>query len=40
MGNFQAALDAYEQAVQLHPYLEGYDEITTNLRRSLGGVAL
>lgn len=40
LGNYKAALNAYEAAHQLHPFLEGYDEITQSLRKSLGGLAL
>jgi len=40
LGNFKAALSAYEAAHQLHPYLQGYDKITETLKKSLGGQAL
>jgi tetratricopeptide (TPR) repeat protein len=33
LGNYAAALKAYEQAAALHPYLEGYEEITTALKK-------
>ena len=36
-GNYAAALKAYEQAAALHPYLEGYEEITTALKKLAAG---
>ena len=37
LGNYAAALKAYEQAAALHPYLEGYEEITTALKKLAAG---
>ena len=37
LGNYAAALTAYEQAAALHPYLEGYEEITTALKKLAAG---
>lgn len=37
LGNYTAALKAYEQAAALHPYLEGYEEITTALKKLAAG---
>jgi tetratricopeptide (TPR) repeat protein len=37
LGNYAAALKAYEQAAALHPYLEGYEEITTALKKLVAG---
>ena len=40
LGNYDAALKAYEQANALHPYLENYEEITTALKKLLAGEAI
>jgi tetratricopeptide (TPR) repeat protein len=32
-GNYEAALKAYQQAAEIHPYLEGYENIVTELTR-------
>ena len=32
-GNYEAALKAYQKAAELHPYLEGYENIVTALTR-------
>lgn len=32
-GNYEAALKAYQKAVEIHPYLEGYENIVTELTR-------
>ena len=37
LGNYTAALKAYEQAATLHPYLEGYDDITAALEKLAAG---
>ena len=37
LGNYAAALKAYEQAAALHPYLEAYEEITTALKKLAAG---
>ena len=37
LGNYAAALKAYEQAAALHPYLEGYEGITTALKKLAAG---
>ena len=37
LGNYSAALKAYEQAAALHPYLEGYEEITNALKKLMVG---
>ena len=37
LDNYAAALKAYEQAAALHPYLEGYEEITTALKKLAAG---
>ena len=37
LGNYAAALKAYEHAAALHPYLEGYEEITTALKKLAAG---
>ena len=37
LGNYAAALKAYEQAAALHPYLEGYEEITNALKKLMVG---
>ena len=37
LGNYTAALKAYEQAATLHPYLEGYDDITATLEKLAAG---
>ena len=37
LGNYAAALKAYEQAAALHPFLEGYEEITTTLKKLAAG---
>lgn len=40
LGNYEAALNAYEQAITLHPYLENYEEITTALKKLVAGEAI
>ena len=40
LGNYDAALNAYEQAIALHPYLENYEEITTALKKLVAGEAI
>ena len=40
LGNYEAALNAYEQAIALHPYLENYEEITTALKKLMAGEAI
>ena len=40
LGNYKAALNAYEQAIALHPYLENYEEITTALKKLVAGEAI
>ena len=40
LGNYDAALKAYEQAIALHPYLENYEEITTALKKLVAGEAI
>ena len=40
LGNYEAALNAYEQAIALHPYLENYEEITTALKKLVVGEAI
>ena len=40
LGNYEAALNAYEQAISLHPYLENYEEITTALKKLVAGEAI
>ena len=40
LGNYEAALNAYEQAIALHPYLENYEEITTALKKLVAGEAI
>ena len=37
LGNYAAALKAYEQAAALHPYLEGNEEITNALKKLMVG---
>jgi len=37
LGNYAAALKAYEQAAALHPHLEGYEEITNALKKLMVG---
>ena len=37
LGNYAAGLKADEQAAALHPYLEGYEEITTALKKLAAG---
>ncbi len=37
LGNYTAALKAYEQAATLHPYLEGYGDITAALEKLAAG---
>lgn len=40
LGNYEAALQAYEQAIAVHPYLENYEEITTALKKLVTGEAI
>lgn len=40
LGNYEAALNAYEQAIALHPYLENYEEITSALKKLVAGEAI
>ena len=40
LGNYEAALKAYEQAIALHPYLENYEDITTALKKLVAGEAI
>ena len=40
LGNYEAALNAYEQAIALYPYLENYEEITTALKKLVAGEAI
>jgi len=40
LGNYQAALNAYQQAATIHPFIEGYDEIIRSLERMSKGTAL
>ena len=40
LGNYEAALNAYEQAITLHPYLENYEEVTTALKKLVAGEAI
>ena len=40
LGNYEAAFNAYEQAIALHPYLENYEEITTALKKLVAGEAI
>lgn len=40
LGNYDAALKAYEQAIALHPYLENYEEINTALKKLVAGEAI
>jgi tetratricopeptide (TPR) repeat protein len=37
LGNYAAALKAYEQAAALHPYLKGYEGITSALKKLATG---
>lgn len=39
-GNYEAALKAYEQAAAIHPFMDGYDEIVTILKKRVQGTAL
>jgi Cytochrome c biogenesis factor len=40
IGNYDAALDAYEKAVEIHPFLEGYKEIVDGLKKLIQGTAV
>ena len=40
LGNYEAALKAYEQAIVLHPYLENYEDITAALKKLVAGEAI
>ena len=40
LGNYEAALKAYEQAIALHPYLENYEDITMALKKLVAGEAI
>lgn len=39
-GNYAAALRAYEQAASIHPFMDGYDDIVSALRKLVQGTAL
>lgn len=39
-GNYAAALRAYEQAAAIHPFMEGYEDIVTALKKLVRGTAL
>ena len=39
-GNYEAALSAYEKAASIHPFLDGYDEIISALKKLAKGTAL
>ncbi len=40
IGNYDAALDAYEKAVEIHPFLEGYKGIVDGLKKLIQGTAV
>ena len=40
IGNFDAALKAYEKAASIHPFLEGYDDMIEKLRKLAKGTPL
>lgn len=39
-GNYDAALKAYEQAAEIHPFMDGYDDIVSALKKLVKGTAL
>ena len=40
VGNYDAALKAYEQAAAIHPFIDGYDGIVSALKKLVKGTAL
>ena len=40
IGNYDAALKAYEQAAAIHPFMDGYDDIVSALKKMVKGTAL
>ena len=40
IGNYDAALKAYEKAVKIHPFLEGYEDMVLRLRKLAKGTSL
>ena len=40
IGNYDAALKAYEQAAAIHPFMDGYDDIVSALKKLVKGTAL
>ena len=40
IGDYDAALEAYEKAASIHPFLEGYDDIVGRLRKLAKGTPL
>ena len=40
IGNFEAALKAYEKAAKIHPFLEGYENMVEKLRKLAQGTPL
>ena len=40
IGNFDAALKAYEKAATIHPFLEGYEDMVEKLRKLAKGTPL
>jgi tetratricopeptide (TPR) repeat protein len=39
-GNYNAALEAYEKAARIHPFLEGYDDMVGRLKKLAQGTPL
>ena len=40
IGNYDAALKAYEQAAAIHPFIDGYEDIVSALKKLVKGTAL
>lgn len=40
IGNYDAALKAYEKAAKIHPFLEGYEDMVSRLRKLAKGTPL
>lgn len=40
IGNYEAALKAYEQAAAIHPFMEGHEDIVSALKKLVKGTAL
>ena len=40
IGNYEAALKAYEKAADIHPFMDGYEDIVSALKKLAKGTAL